>query len=74
MCCGVVYRGRYGEVLIHPHLYKPCCPRTRPAMEERSQQGAEESLPAARAEEGEEKEEEEEMMTRSEGGLSEAAR
>ncbi|KAG8005729.1 Protein FAM60A [Nibea albiflora] len=27
VCCGIVYKGRYGEVIIHPHLFKPCCQR-----------------------------------------------
>ena len=25
MCCGIIYKGRFGEVLIDPHLFKPCC-------------------------------------------------
>uniref|UniRef100_A0A673M3Z6 Protein FAM60A-like n=1 Tax=Sinocyclocheilus rhinocerous TaxID=307959 RepID=A0A673M3Z6_9TELE len=25
VCCGIIYKGRFGEVLIDPHLYKPCC-------------------------------------------------
>ena len=25
MCCGIVYAGRYGEVIIDPQLFKPCC-------------------------------------------------
>ncbi|XP_061899104.1 LOW QUALITY PROTEIN: SIN3-HDAC complex-associated factor-like [Entelurus aequoreus] len=24
VCCGIIYKGRFGEVLIHPHLFKPC--------------------------------------------------
>lgn len=24
MCCGIIYKGCYGEVIIDPHLYKPC--------------------------------------------------
>ncbi|XP_007896801.1 SIN3-HDAC complex-associated factor [Callorhinchus milii] len=26
VCCGIIYKGRFGEVLIDPHLFKPCCP------------------------------------------------
>lgn len=29
MCCGIIYKGRFGEVLIDPHLYKPCCQKKR---------------------------------------------
>ncbi|XP_076152434.1 LOW QUALITY PROTEIN: SIN3-HDAC complex-associated factor [Alosa pseudoharengus] len=29
VCCGIIYKGRFGEVLIDPHLYKPCCRRNR---------------------------------------------
>ncbi|XP_059905550.1 SIN3-HDAC complex-associated factor-like [Gadus macrocephalus] len=25
VCCGIVYAGRYGEVIIDPQLFKPCC-------------------------------------------------
>ncbi|KAL4622863.1 protein FAM60A-like [Arapaima gigas] len=25
VCCGIVYKGRYGEVMIDPRLFKPCC-------------------------------------------------
>ncbi|XP_077424136.1 SIN3-HDAC complex-associated factor [Vanacampus margaritifer] len=25
VCCGIIYKGRFGEVLIDPHLFKPCC-------------------------------------------------
>ncbi|KAM4615608.1 SIN3-HDAC complex-associated factor-like [Polymixia lowei] len=34
VCCGIVYKGRYGEVIIDPHLYKPCCQRKRKQEEE----------------------------------------
>ncbi|KAM8740858.1 SIN3-HDAC complex-associated factor-like isoform 1-T2 [Acanthopagrus schlegelii] len=27
VCCGIVYKGRYGEIIIDPNLYKPCCQR-----------------------------------------------
>lgn len=29
VCCGIIYKGRFGEVLIDPHLYKPCCQKKR---------------------------------------------
>ncbi|XP_075867582.1 SIN3-HDAC complex-associated factor-like [Nelusetta ayraudi] len=87
VCCGVVYRGRYGEVLIHPHLYKPCCQRRRPPVEqqglEEPGQEAETGCQAARTKEGEEEEEEqeeqeeqeeEEEEKKNEGKLCEAAR
>uniref|UniRef100_A0A3Q4H393 Sinhcafl antisense lncRNA n=1 Tax=Neolamprologus brichardi TaxID=32507 RepID=A0A3Q4H393_NEOBR len=25
VCCGIVYKGRFGEVIIDPRLFKPCC-------------------------------------------------
>ena len=25
VCCGIVYKGRFGEVMIDPRLFKPCC-------------------------------------------------
>ncbi|XP_078270940.1 SIN3-HDAC complex associated factor, like isoform X1 [Rhinoraja longicauda] len=25
ICCGIIYKGRFGEVLIDPRLFKPCC-------------------------------------------------
>ncbi|KAJ8382725.1 hypothetical protein SKAU_G00035030 [Synaphobranchus kaupii] len=48
VCCGVIYKGRFGEVLIHPHLYKPCCQKQQQARQEQAQEHA-----------GEEEEEEE---------------
>uniref|UniRef100_UPI00358F6AB8 SIN3-HDAC complex-associated factor n=1 Tax=Myxine glutinosa TaxID=7769 RepID=UPI00358F6AB8 len=29
VCCGIVYKGRYGEVVINPRLFKPCCVSTK---------------------------------------------
>lgn len=26
MCCGLIFKGACGEVLIDPRLFKPCCP------------------------------------------------
>ncbi|XP_013882197.1 SIN3-HDAC complex associated factor, like [Austrofundulus limnaeus] len=25
VCCGIIYKGRFGEVIIDPRLFKPCC-------------------------------------------------
>ncbi|KAL0962626.1 hypothetical protein UPYG_G00342950 [Umbra pygmaea] len=30
VCCGIIYKGRFGEVLLDPHLYKPCCQKKQP--------------------------------------------
>lgn len=33
VCCGIVYKGRFGEVIIDPRLFKPCCnAKKRPAL------------------------------------------
>ncbi|XP_065117640.1 SIN3-HDAC complex associated factor, like [Paramisgurnus dabryanus] len=33
VCCGIVYKGRFGEVIIDPRLFKPCCnTKNRPAL------------------------------------------
>ncbi|XP_067856212.1 SIN3-HDAC complex-associated factor [Heptranchias perlo] len=39
VCCGIIYKGRFGEVLIDPHLFKPCCNKKR-AVEAPEQQAA----------------------------------
>ncbi len=51
MCCGIIYKGRFGEVLIDPHLFKPCC---RNKQRQQQQQEEEE-------EEEEEEDDEEEV-------------
>ncbi|KAK5928201.1 hypothetical protein CgunFtcFv8_013281 [Champsocephalus gunnari] len=51
VCCGIIYKGRFGEVLIDPHLFKPCC-RNKQRQQQQQQQEEEE-------EEEEEDEEEE---------------
>ncbi|KAJ8402450.1 hypothetical protein AAFF_G00369390 [Aldrovandia affinis] len=33
VCCGIIYKGRFGEVLIDPHLFKPCCRKKRQRQE-----------------------------------------
>lgn len=55
MCCGIIYKGRFGEVLIDPHLFKPCCRK-----KQRQQQQEEE-------EEEEDEEDEEEEVEVEEG-------
>lgn len=30
VCCGIVYKGRFGEVIIDPRLFKPCCSSKKP--------------------------------------------
>ncbi len=40
VCCGIVYKGRYGEVLIDPHLYKPCCQR-KPKLHQQQREAGE---------------------------------
>ncbi|XP_040007463.1 SIN3-HDAC complex-associated factor-like [Xiphias gladius] len=50
VCCGIVYKGRYGEVIIDPHLYKPCCqrkPKLHQQQEEDGQMEEEEEVQAA---------------------------
>ncbi|KAJ1177331.1 hypothetical protein NDU88_002590 [Pleurodeles waltl] len=33
VCCGIVYKGRFGEVLIDPRLFKPCCSRKKESQD-----------------------------------------
>uniref|UniRef100_A0A8K9V6D9 Uncharacterized protein n=1 Tax=Oncorhynchus mykiss TaxID=8022 RepID=A0A8K9V6D9_ONCMY len=42
VCCGIIYKGRFGEVLLDPHLYKPCC-------QKKQQHEPEEEAQASRA-------------------------
>ncbi|CAJ1055755.1 Hypothetical predicted protein, partial [Xyrichtys novacula] len=42
VCCGVVYKGRYGEILIDPHLFKPCCQRKPDLHQQKEEGGGEE--------------------------------
>lgn len=51
VCCGIIYKGRFGEVLIDPHLFKPCCRRKQRQQQRRP-----------RPTEDEEEEEEEEAV------------
>uniref|UniRef100_A0A3B3YEA6 SIN3-HDAC complex associated factor n=2 Tax=Poecilia mexicana TaxID=48701 RepID=A0A3B3YEA6_9TELE len=57
VCCGIIYKGRFGEVLIDPHLFKPCC-RNKQRQQQQQQQEEEED---------EEEEEEEEEVEVEEG-------
>ncbi|XP_034032617.1 SIN3-HDAC complex-associated factor-like [Thalassophryne amazonica] len=56
VCCGIIYKGRFGEVLIDPHLFKPCC------RKKQRQQGPDEE------EDEEEDDEEEEEVEESQAG------
>ncbi|XP_056137959.1 SIN3-HDAC complex-associated factor-like [Lampris incognitus] len=61
VCCGIIYKGRFGEVLIDPHLFKPCC---RKQQRQQQQQQEEEGYE-------EEEEEEEEEVEVEEGQVGE---
>lgn len=39
VCCGIIYKGRFGEVLIDTHLFKPCCSNKKSATEKPEQEG-----------------------------------
>ncbi|ERE66585.1 caprin-2-like protein [Cricetulus griseus] len=39
ICCGIIYKGRFGEVLIDTHLFKPCCSSKKAAPEKPEEQG-----------------------------------
>ncbi|XP_059258685.1 SIN3-HDAC complex-associated factor isoform X1 [Mustela nigripes] len=41
ICCGIIYKGRFGEVLIDTHLFKPCCSNKKTAAEKPEEQGPE---------------------------------
>ncbi|CAG5958172.1 unnamed protein product [Menidia menidia] len=42
VCCGIIYKGRFGEVLIDPHLFKPCCRKKQREQQQQQQQEEEE--------------------------------
>ncbi|KAG9332086.1 hypothetical protein JZ751_016152 [Albula glossodonta] len=52
VCCGIIYKGRFGEVLIHPHLFKPCCQRQQQQQPDQEEEEDEEGR--GEDEEGEE--------------------
>lgn len=60
MCCGIIYKGRFGEVLIDPHLFKPCC-----RNKQRQQQQQEEEEEEEEDDEDEEEEVEEGQVEKS---------
>ncbi|XP_053321277.1 SIN3-HDAC complex-associated factor [Spea bombifrons] len=33
VCCGIIYKGRFGEILIDAQLFKPCCSKKKPEPE-----------------------------------------
>uniref|UniRef100_A0A8C5KAP4 SIN3-HDAC complex-associated factor n=1 Tax=Jaculus jaculus TaxID=51337 RepID=A0A8C5KAP4_JACJA len=39
ICCGIIYKGRFGEVLIDSRLFKPCCSNKKVVAEEPEEQG-----------------------------------
>uniref|UniRef100_A0A2I3SZ48 SIN3-HDAC complex associated factor n=1 Tax=Pan troglodytes TaxID=9598 RepID=A0A2I3SZ48_PANTR len=41
ICCGIIYKGRFGEVLIDTHPFKPCCSNKKAAAEKPEEQGPE---------------------------------
>lgn len=44
ICCGIIYKGRFGEVLIDTHLFKPCCSNKK-AVAEKPEEAGPEPLP-----------------------------
>lgn len=47
VCCGIVYKGRFGEVIIDPRLFKPCCnAKKRPALATSSDSQIPQTLPS----------------------------
>ncbi|KAH0617046.1 hypothetical protein JD844_028639 [Phrynosoma platyrhinos] len=40
VCCGIIYKGRFGEVLIDTHLFKPCCSNKKSPAEKPEPQGS----------------------------------
>lgn len=52
MCCGIIYKGRFGEVLIDPHLYKPCCQKKEEQRREEEEDEQEEEDTELEKEEG----------------------
>ncbi|XP_035257839.1 SIN3-HDAC complex-associated factor-like [Anguilla anguilla] len=63
VCCGIIYKGRFGEVLIDPLLFKPCC-LNKQRQEQQQQQQQQERLE-------EEEEEEEQQLEEEEVGAEE---
>lgn len=59
MCCGIIYKGRFGEVLIDPHLFKPCCRNKQRQQQQQQEDEEDEEEDEEEEEEGEEVEVEE---------------
>uniref|UniRef100_A0A8C5PSE0 SIN3-HDAC complex-associated factor n=1 Tax=Leptobrachium leishanense TaxID=445787 RepID=A0A8C5PSE0_9ANUR len=34
VCCGIIYKGRFGEILIDAQLFKPCCNKKKSESED----------------------------------------
>ncbi|GAB1291457.1 SIN3-HDAC complex-associated factor [Apodemus speciosus] len=45
ICCGIIYKGRFGEVLIDTHLFKPCCSSKKTAAEKPEEEQGPAPLP-----------------------------
>ncbi|XP_048222959.1 SIN3-HDAC complex-associated factor [Perognathus longimembris pacificus] len=41
ICCGIIYKGRFGEVLIDTHLFKPCCSNKKAGTDKPEEPGPE---------------------------------
>lgn len=67
VCCGIIYKGRFGEVLIDPHLFKPCCRKKQRQQQQQQQQREEEE----EEEEDEDEEDEEEVEVEEAVGVAE---
>uniref|UniRef100_A0A8C5L7E0 SIN3-HDAC complex-associated factor n=1 Tax=Jaculus jaculus TaxID=51337 RepID=A0A8C5L7E0_JACJA len=39
ICCGIIYKGRFGEVLIDTRLFEPCCSNEKAVAEKPEEQG-----------------------------------
>ncbi|KAL1763751.1 FAM60A [Sigmodon hispidus] len=39
ICCGIIYKGHFGEVFIVTRLFKPCCSSKKVVAEKPRQQG-----------------------------------
>ncbi|KAJ7998152.1 hypothetical protein DPEC_G00219630 [Dallia pectoralis] len=71
VCCGIIYKGRFGEVLIDPHLFKPCCRKKKQRQELEDEEGYEEEEVVEEIEVAEAVEEEEEVVGKMESEVEE---
>uniref|UniRef100_A0A8C6W9J5 SIN3-HDAC complex associated factor n=1 Tax=Nannospalax galili TaxID=1026970 RepID=A0A8C6W9J5_NANGA len=44
ICCGIIFKGRFGEVLIDTHPFKPCCSSKKAAAAKPAEAGARASV------------------------------